>query len=268
MKLGLYSLVVLCLSGCASTKNNNFNSTLWMQTSSEYKANSFQSYNIALANIELALADSSWSAAIEQKNNYSLLPPAVVMDIDETVLDNSKYQAKLVLKGGQYDDVTWDAWVGLRSATDVPGAVDFINEMRDRNVEVIFITNRECKKREENTSLCPQEIDTIDNLERVGISEVKPNNILLKNEVSGWASEKKNRRIFVAEKYRILMLFGDDLGDFLPDVKNNITPSERDLMVNQHRSKWGVKWYVLSNPTYGSWLRVLSEPRLQHLITY
>jgi acid phosphatase len=64
------------------------------------------------------------------------------------------------------------------------------------------------------------------------------------------------------------MLFGDDLGDFLPDVKYKITPAERDELVYKHRQKWGKMWFVLSNPIYGSWERVLPEPKDQYLNTY
>jgi acid phosphatase len=64
------------------------------------------------------------------------------------------------------------------------------------------------------------------------------------------------------------MLVGDDLGDFLPDVKKNITPLQRDALVSQYESCWGRTWYMLSNPTYGSWLRVLQDPKSDHLVGY
>jgi len=260
----------MLLSGCAAinTQSNNFNSTLWVQTASEYKANSLQAYNSAIQNIQKAIHDPSWTAAIEQKNYVSSLPLAVICDIDETVLDTSKYQAQLVTEGSDFNPESWDKWLATRNAPAIPGAVQFINTMHDLGVEVFYISNRECRKREGNESACPQEQDAIDNLIKVGIIDAKPENILLKNERPGWTSEKKTRREFVASKYRILMVFGDDLGDFLPDVKKNITPVQRDRLVHKYENNWGKKWYILSNPMYGSWLRILEEPKSKYLEGY
>lgn len=64
------------------------------------------------------------------------------------------------------------------------------------------------------------------------------------------------------------MLFGDDLGDFLPGVKNNITPQERDRLVREHKNNWGRMWFMLSNPTYGSWLNVLGDPKSRYIRSY
>ena len=130
----------------ADSANNNFNSLLWMQASAEYKANTIQAYNTALRNINAALRDRKWTAAKEQVGHYSSLPPAIVMDIDETVLDNSRYMGKVVLEGGEWSVATWNEWVALQSATAVPGAVEFINAMKGKHVRVIFISNRECRK--------------------------------------------------------------------------------------------------------------------------
>jgi len=87
-------------------------------------------------------------------------------------------------------------------------------------------------------------------------------------EQDGWTSEKKSRREYIAERYRIVMLFGDDLGDFLPGVKNNITPQERDRLVREHKNNWGRMWFMLSNPTYGSWLNVLGDPKSRYIRSY
>ena len=138
--------LLLLSAGCASTANNNFNSLLWMQSSAEYKANTIQAYNTALRNIDAALGDRTWTAAKEQVGDCSLLPPAIVMDIDETVLDNSKYMGKVVLEGGDWSPVAWNEWVALQSAPAVPGAVEFIKAMKEKHVRVIFISNRECRR--------------------------------------------------------------------------------------------------------------------------
>ncbi|MBM3423073.1 MAG: acid phosphatase [Chlorobi bacterium] len=265
----LFAGMVLMLSaGCASTANNNLNSLLWMQSSAEYKASAVQTYNAAFQNIDAALADRSWTAAMEQDGDCVSLPPAVVMDIDETVLDNSDYMGRLVLENGAWSADTWDEWVALQEAAAVPGAIEFINAMRGKGVRVILISNRECRKRSESGEPCPQQTDTIANLRKAGMLDPGPETILLKGEEPGWTSEKKSRRERVAKKYRIVMLFGDDFGDFLPGVKSAITPEERDRLVGEYRGYWGKKWFMLPNPTYGSWLDILSEPKSGYIKTY
>ncbi len=264
----IFTAVFGLFSGCADKENNSFNSTLWVQSSAEYKANCIQTYRVAGRNIDGALNDKGWTAAIEQDNDFSALPPAVVMDIDETVLDNSQYQAKLVIDRTEWNSGSWDKWVALKSASAVPGAADFIKAMKEKNIEVIYITNRECRPRQTSNCQCPQEQDTVDNLARVGIKGVKPEHILMQNEQPDWSSDKKTRREAIAEKYRILMIVGDDLGDFLPDVKKNITPRQREELLFQYGDDWGMKWYALPNPTYGSWLRVLEEPKSKYLVDF
>ncbi len=261
-------LFLLLSNGSALADNNNFNSLLWMQSSAEYKANTTQAYNTALRNIDAALGNRKWTATKEQIAHYSSLPPAIVMDIDETVLDNSPYMGKVVLEGGEWNAVTWNEWVALQSATAVPGAVEFIKAMRDKNVKVIFISNRECRKAGNPASGACQEAGTIANLAKVGVAGVLPEDVLLLGEEEGWTSEKKSRREYISKKYRIVMLFGDDLGDFLPDVKSSITPQERDRLVSENKNNWGKKWFMLPNPTYGSWINILHDPKSQYIMKY
>lgn len=265
----LFVVVFSVLTGCATTQpeitHNNFNSTLWVQTAAEYEANAIQTFNSAESTIEMALRDKSWTAALEQGSNYSLKPPAILLDIDETVLDNSEYQAQLILDDEEYNPQTWDEWIAMESAEAVPGAVDFINSMESLQVDVIYITNRECMVRTDSGPECPQKEDTIDNLIKVGIENVDPDHVFLKGKQTDWTSEKQSRREVVASNHRIIMLFGDDLGDFLPDVKENITPNERAKLVGEYSEHWGRKWFILSNPTYGSWEGILNDPKSDYL---
>jgi len=269
----LFSVVVL-MAGCTTTSittestNNNFNSTLWIQTASEYKATALQTYNMAGNNIDHAISDLTWTALPKQAAEFSSLPVAVILDVDETVLNNSNYQAQLVEDGVEFDPATWDRWVAMKTARAIPGAVRFINSMIDKGVEVIYITNRECRSRPGSDEACPQKQETMENLKKIGIKTVKPENLLLKSEKPEWLSEKKSRRETVAKKFRVLMLFGDDLGDFLADVKKDITALERDALVEKYESNWGSKWFMFSNPTYGSWQRVLDDPKSRHLQGY
>ena len=260
------------IAGCAAVTmqkseltNNNLNSTLWIQSSSEYKANSIQTFNSARNILNRAQNEVLWTAVSEQGVEYSTLPTAIILDIDETVLDNSPYQAQLVLNGREYDYESWDKWVALKSASAVPGSVDFINYAQKQGIEIFYITNRACAPRIQDGEPCPQEQDTIENLRNVGITGVTPNNTLLKKERPDWTSEKGSRRKAVTMNYRVIMLVGDDLGDFLPDVKQSITTQERDLLVAKHKENWGTKWFTLANPTYGSWLSILESPKSAQL---
>jgi 5'-nucleotidase (lipoprotein e(P4) family) len=276
MKAAVILMFVGLYGGCAqvadetasSPSDNNFNSTLWMQSSAEFGANSLQTYQVASRQLGIVAKTTIGTAALEQTGDYTSLPPAVIMDIDETVLDNSGYDAKLILEGDEYSSNTWDEWLSLKQAVAVPGAVRFVNYAKSTGVEVIFITNRKCMEREAISDKCPQKTETIENLQKVGIKGVKPSHLLLRNEQPDWSAEKESRRKFVAENYRIIMLLGDDLGDFLPNVKKNITSEQRANLVSEHGEKWGSVWYILPNPKYGSWLHILEKPKSQYLEGY
>ena len=104
-------------SGSAPSANpahDNLNAVAWVQTSVEYRALSEQTYRAAADHLDQALKEKHWDALVpeERGNAATGLKPAVVMDVDETVLDNSPYQARLVRDGTDYDEVSWDAMGG------------------------------------------------------------------------------------------------------------------------------------------------------------
>lgn len=222
----------------------NLDATLWMQTAVEYRAAAAQAYVLARTQLDRALADPAWTAAIEQQGkDLAGLPAAIVLDADETVLDNTVYQARLLTSGGVYDDATWKAWVEERKADAVPGAVAFTQYARSKGVTVFYITNR-------NADLEPA---TRDDMARLGLPlEPARDTLLMRREKPEWeASEKAARRQFVAKDFRIVMLFGDDLGDFLPNARGTI--EERASRVAPYDAWWGERWIVIPNPSYGSW---------------
>jgi 5'-nucleotidase (lipoprotein e(P4) family) len=265
MKYTVYLALLFSIISCAQKPNPDFSGVLWVQTAAEYQAICYQAYNSAFLNLEKAIADTRWTGAVEQTNNYNELPPAIIFDIDETVLDNSPFQAQLALTNSEYQLSTWDQWIQMQSAKGIAGAVNFINYAQNRGIEIIFISNRECLQRNDVLLTCPQESDTMENLKSVGISGIDEKNILLKNEYLDWGSEKKSRREYIAEKYRIIMIFGDDLGDFIPNVKKNVTPEKRKEMADNYKANWGNKWFIIPNPMYGSWQRILESPQHQYL---
>jgi acid phosphatase len=239
--------------------------TLWIQRSAEYRASAEGIYRSALQGLQRGLADATRSAEPTQTSGFSALPPAVVMDIDETVLDNSTPQARMLLAGicpGDFE-VFWDSWIAERAAPAVPGAAAFIRAARElkdpegRPVRVFLITNRECGARVGVESSCPQQDDTLANLRTLGLDAATlDDDVMLKGEEPGWTSEKLSRRQRVAEGYRIVLNVGDDLADFVPDSREQ-SLAERETARCRHLEWWGERWFVIPNPMYGSWQRSL-----------
>lgn len=233
---------------------------LWMQTAAEYEALSRTTYQAATAALAPALADKSWTAALEQTGDFADKPPAVIVDIDETVLDNSPFQGQLVIDNAVYNEPAWKAWVGLAAARAMAGALDFATAAAARKVAVFYVTNRSADL----------ESDTLRNLacaEKAadgscsGFRVADRSAILCRGEAPpeggpAWSSDKTDRRRYLAERYRILLLVGDDLRDFLY-TPGSATPETRVALAREHADKWGNRWFLLANPSYGSWDRAL-----------
>ncbi len=239
--------------------------TLWVRHSAEFRAASEIVYRSAGAALARGLLDPAWTAEPAQVGDLSSLPPAVVMDIDDTVLDNSEPQARMLLQGtcpGEFAAL-WDAWIAERAAPAVPGAAEFVRaarRMKDpqgRPVRVFFITNRECRPRAGDAAACPQQADTLANLRALGLdAPTLADDLMLKGERQDWPSEKLPRRLVVATGYRIVLNIGDDFGDFLPDVRRQ-DAAARERARCAHRDRWGEQWFVVPNPMYGSWQAAL-----------
>ena len=229
--------------------NDNLNAVLWMQSSAEYGAVCETVYSAAAAQLDAALADPERDALVpsERDTPATGLPPAVVMDVDETVLDNSPYQARLVVHGKEFEHGSWDAWVAEKQAQPLPGVVAFAQAATARGITVFYISNRA-----EHLQAA-----TIANLKAVGLP-VKDDGVFLGKgtvvpgcQQSG--SDKDCRRRLVGQEYRVLMQFGDDLRDFVQITDN--TPKARGQLAGQYRDWFGRRWWVLPNPSYGTWER-------------
>jgi 5'-nucleotidase (lipoprotein e(P4) family) len=241
--------------------------TLWIRTSAEYRAASEAIYRAAADQLARGLADPAWTAEPAQTGDFSALPPAVVMDIDETVLDNSEPQAQMLREKTCFDefDTLWDEWIAERRAPAVPGATGFIHAARSmsdaagRPVRVLYVTNRECSRRPRDDSPCPQEEDTLANLRALGLdAPTLRQDLMLKGEREDWGSEKLSRRLEIAKTYRIVLVVGDDFGDFAPGVRRG-TVTGREEARCEHAKLWGRGWFMIPNPMYGSWLVALGE---------
>ncbi|HLU39205.1 MAG TPA: HAD family acid phosphatase [Planctomycetota bacterium] len=245
---------------------------LWMQHAAERDAICRQTFRAARAMLDAALADPQWTAALEQTDapDVASLPPAILVDVDETVLDNSAYNARNILTGRKFDLESWAAWTAEAQAPPLPGAVEFLTAAAHRGVTIFYVTNR--RQAEEPA--------TRQNLARHGFPLLDRDgvDVVLCRGEHGDDPEKVARRARVAATHRILMLIGDDLNDFLPGVRP--TPADERHAVASRRSEghelararrqrvgefaewFGVRWFLLPNPLYGSWLYTLEAAAL------
>jgi 5'-nucleotidase (lipoprotein e(P4) family) len=117
---------------CCRNSEYLIQSVLWYQHSPEMQALYLQSYNSA----KKALIDNLKHKAYKTRKN------AVVVDIDETILNNSPYEGWLCATDNVYSDSSWDAWVQKTMAEPLPGSIDFLNYAKDLGCEVFYVSNR------------------------------------------------------------------------------------------------------------------------------
>ncbi len=240
--------LALMLPGEPAAPHPKLQTTLWVQTSALWPSLCRQAYQSAAARLDEALSDDSWSALLEQSSMRGLrtMPPALIVDVDETVLDNSPFQARLIKEGGSFTTSAWAAWVREANALPIPGALPFLQKAAMRGVRVFYVTNRTHDLEE----------STRENLARWGFPLAADEDcVLTLGEKPDWGSDKTTRRRHVAGGYRVIFLFGDDLGDFIPQPRRSMT--DRRRMVDAMQDFFGTRWFALPNPVYGSWERAL-----------
>lgn len=269
--LALSLLSAACLAGCATRApapsapaappaptatetapptpppDDSLNATVWYQTSVERDLVYREVYRAAGERLSAALADRRWDALPKEDrdNDPRGLPPAIIVDVDETVLDNSPSQVRQIRERRGFDGAAWDAWVEERKAKALPGAVEFLNAAAKRGVTVFYVSNRDA-------SLADA---TVDNLRKAGFPLADARQFLglgtLVEDCEQKGSEKSCRRQLVGRTHRVLMQFGDQVGDFVQIVAN--TPEGRRAAIAPYADWIGQRWWVLPNPLYGSW---------------
>jgi acid phosphatase len=238
----------LLAPACASTHNHELlDAVLWTQTAAEHDLLYRQAFVLAAEHVKNGLDDPSWTAMpLEQTGDYQSLPPAVVFDADETIIDNGEYEAELIKEKKSYDGKLFDdVWIPLAAAKATPGALEFMRWLKEKGVEPIVITNRNDP---------PSKAPTLKNLLDLGFPLKADGSTVLLREKKEWY-EKAARRAVVAKSYRVLLLLGDDLGDFVTITDADL--AKRRALADRFKDYWGVKWIVLPNPMYGSWERAL-----------
>jgi 5'-nucleotidase (lipoprotein e(P4) family) len=215
---------------------------LYTQKAAEYRALAYQAFNIARERLD---------ADFDKKNLKKLakatrkMPRAIVVDIDETVLDNSPSNANQIATNRSFNTKDWYAWGEMRKAKAVPGSVEFLNYAVSKGVKIFYVSNRDEVQRQA----------TIDNLKSVGFNDVASERVMLR--VNG-ESPKGPRRDVVAAAYRIVLLMGDNLDDFTSAFEKK-SIAERFSEADRMRDRWGKTFIVLPNAMYGTWENAIYE---------
>lgn len=235
--------VLLVISGCqmneqvsqsvqANSQEYLLQAVTWYQHSAEMKAAYIQAFN--------------WAGRIlkSEAKLESALPLAVVLDIDETVLDNSPQTARQILDGEAFSNEMWDEWCSLAKAEPLPGALEFTLLARALGVEVFYISNRGIHLLDVS----------LENLKSAGFPNADSQHVLLKTG----SSVKDERRAKVRETHDVVLLIGDNLGDFsgIFDERQGDFASEN---VMKNRDMFGFEFIILPNPLYGGWEKPFRE---------
>jgi len=244
-----------CASAPTEPETTRDGGLLWVKYSAEYRAITEQVYADATRDLTGFIEDTSWSV-IPGQDDAAHLPIAVILDVDETVVSNIDFQMTFE---PPFENWKLDEWTSNTVATPVHGVKAFVEAARAAGVTVFFVTNRPCEPLADVDDPCPQKQSTIDDIAEVGI-DTDENHVFLSEE-RGWNREKSTRRNYLAQTHRIVMLIGDDLGDFLPCVRRkpyapctkSATGADRMQMVENTQHLWGNGWYILPNPMHGSW---------------
>ncbi|ORE99116.1 5'-nucleotidase, lipoprotein e(P4) family [Aurantimonas sp. 22II-16-19i] len=224
----------------APAPNDLLNAALWMQRAVEYKANSVGIYALGRIRLDEALADDTASAL--DQGDAADLPAAVILDLDETVIDNSAYESGLVTTNADYQSKTWDEWTKAKDAKPVPGSLDYLKYADAKGVKIFYVTNRKAD----------QEEATRANMEALGYPMGgNVDTFLMRDEKPDWGSDKTSRRAFVAKDYRVVALFGDNFNDFTGAASGTL--EEREAAYDRLQSHFAEDWFMLANPAYGSW---------------
>ncbi len=226
-----FSLFLMLTISCQKPQLSNTNehlvmATLYQQTAAEYRALCYQAYNLG-----------KWRLSTMLDTLKSDKKPAIVVDIDETVLDNSPYEAFLI-KTNKHYPAGWQDWLAAAEAKPVPGALEFLKWADQKGVDIFYVSNR----KEDSKSF------TMQNLANLGFPQVEEGHLFLRTTTSS----KEERRQAILKTHVILLLFGDNLNDFA-QIFEHKSISERFKAVDQVKEEFGRRFIVLPNAMYGEW---------------
>ncbi len=199
---------------------------LYYQRAAETKALYYQGFNIARTMID---NDAKVKSAKKK---------AIVLDIDETVLDNSPYEAQCILGNFGYPE-KWDEWVNSGKAEATPGSVEFLKYAEGKGYGIFYITNRKVKFAD----------ITLKNLKDKGFPMADTTHVLFRTE----GSSKEPRRLKVLKNYNISLLMGDNLADFTSIYDEKLSVEQRAQKTDSLKAEFGKRFIVFPNAMYGDW---------------
>lgn len=237
-------------------KHDNLNAVMWSQTAAEFDALALQAFNQAARSVAAGKADPSLNALdpAERTTLPANAPLAIITDIDETILDSSPFNADIIrhpidpkvppAEARKLFEARWNAWVAQREALPLPGALEFLTAADAQGIEIFYITNRRD----------PEKAETCNNLiqAKLPLRSCATHVLTRKDEKA-----KGSRRKTVGSTHRVILVLGDNLGDFADGVY--VSLDERDQITKAHTSWWSERWLMLPNPMYGSWEEVLTN---------
>lgn len=223
-----------------SRAHEQLDASLWVQSSAEFHACAKQAFSIATEKLPMALRDRMWTASPEQfeTGDYAELPPAVIVNLDETVWNNGGYQARLILQYGQHSGQRFVEWCNEAKCELNPGAKGFLRTAAKHGVSIIYITPRPEITRD----------GTVQNLKKLELPYDVENDKLIMG--GGWPDHDKREE--VGQTHRILLIVSDHIGDFLHGTGAGEAADRRKMAADKD-SYWGLKWFVVPNPMYGHW---------------
>ncbi|MEO6066158.1 MAG: HAD family acid phosphatase [Lysobacterales bacterium] len=268
---------MLALSACASQEsreempalldddvagpasNDKLDAVAWTQGAAEFRAASLGAFAGAWRAVDAGIDDPAWDAlppterdAIGNRAQLASLPIAVITDIDETLLDNTPFNARMIVEPIPGDLAVadsrtafarrWQEWVADERARALPGAAAFAKRLSEGGIAFYYITNRDDTEREATCRNLVAEGFPVPDCEAF---------VLTRNDAQGRPSAKLSRRAMIGRGHRVLVMLGDNLGDFVDGVE--ATRAVRDALVDAQHAWWGERWFMLANPMYGSW---------------
>lgn len=223
-----------------SETHEQLDAVLWVQTSAEFYACAKQTFASAEEKLTLALRDSTWTASIEQfdSGNYTQKPPAIVVNLDETVWTNCGYQTRIIKEHGQHQWRHFASWCEEAKAEAIPGAVSFLKAAERLGIRIIYISPRP-----ESTLEATQR-----NMQKLDLPFDQEKDKLLLG--GNWPNHDKREE--VGKDHRILLIVSDHLADFMLGT-NSVDSKGRRVMATATEQFWGLKWFMIPNPMYGHW---------------
>ena len=230
-------ILILFVFGCNSSKklsntpttkdfviNGKIFTSVYQQQAAEYGALCLQAYNIA-----------KW-----QVDNFihKEKPPAIITDIDETLLDNSAYEVHQTLAGKDFELPSWYEWTSKSQADTNPGSLSFFQYASSRGIQIFYITNREERER----------TGTLINLQKFHFPDANNDHLIVRQSTSS----KEARRQLISGKFDVVLYLGDNLSDF-SSLFDSKSVEERRMNTDKMSQQFGNRFIILPNTVYGDW---------------